>query len=88
MAIDVEIAESTTAGFSLCVNVCLDAHIVHLVERELVAEVFKVARDVALDLFMSSRWHLRIMTRRADSPCAEELCERRFDGRQACVDNS
>lgn len=66
-------------------NICLDAD---LVERELVAESFKVARDVALDLFMSSRWHLTTMTRRAYSSWAEDLCERQLDSRQACVDDS
>lgn len=83
--VDADIAGATTVGVSLCINVCLDAD---LVERELVAEAFKVARDVALDLFMSPRWHLKIMTRRADSPWAEELCERRLDGWQTCVNNS
>lgn len=83
--VDADIAGTTTVGVSLCMNICLDAD---LVERELVAESFKVERDIALDLFMSPRWHLRIMTRRADSPGAEDLCERRLDGRQACVDDS
>lgn len=46
-------------------NICLDAD---LVERELVAEAFEVARNVALDRFMSPRWHLWMMTRRANSP--------------------
>lgn len=83
--VDADIAGTTTVGVSLCMNICLDAH---LVEMELVAESFKVARDVALDLFVSPRWHMRTMTRRAYSSWAEDLCERRLDGRQACVDDS
>lgn len=83
--VDADIAGTTTVGVSLCMNICLEAD---LVETELVAESFKVARDVALDLFMSPRWHLKAMTRRASSFWAEDLCERRLDSRQACVDDS